>query len=55
MERLDKNISLIGGSKMNDFIIDFQVTKMCNLNCEFCCGADKSKNDSDIEQIKKRV
>lgn len=37
---------------MNDFIIDFQVTKMCNLNCEFCCGADKSKNDSNLEQIK---
>ena len=37
---------------MNEFIIDFQVTKMCNLNCEFCCGADKSKKDSNLEEIK---
>ena len=37
---------------MNEFIIDFQVTKMCNINCEFCCGADKSKKDSTLEEIK---
>jgi MoaA/NifB/PqqE/SkfB family radical SAM enzyme len=37
---------------MNEFIIDFQVTKNCNLNCEFCCGADKSKKDSTTAEIK---
>lgn len=37
---------------MNEFIIDFQVTKNCNLNCEFCCGADRRRNDSTTLEIK---
>ena len=36
---------------MNEFIVDFQVTKNCNLNCQFCCGADKSKKDVNIDTI----
>lgn len=40
---------------MNEFIIDFQVTKRCNLNCQFCCGADKNKNDVDTDVIKKVI
>ena len=37
---------------MNEFIIDFQVTKMCNLNCEFCYRANKSKKYSNKKKKK---
>ena len=36
---------------MNNFVVDFQVTSMCNLRCEFCCGADKRKKDSSLNEI----
>lgn len=36
---------------MNDFVVDFQVTRACNLKCEFCCGADKKKKDSTYDEI----
>lgn len=40
---------------MNEFIIDFQITSKCNLNCSFCCGADKTKKDVDTITIKKVI
>lgn len=37
---------------MSNFIVDFQVTSRCNLDCNFCCGANKCKKDSSLDDIK---
>lgn len=36
-------------------IIDFQVTARCNMRCEFCCGAERLIEDSEISKIYKAI
>jgi len=39
-------------SPKQEFIIDFQITGRCNLNCPFCCGAIKSLSEVRTESLK---
>lgn len=39
----------------NRFVVDYQITGRCNMTCNFCAGAQRSSNDSSLEEITKGI
>jgi len=39
----------------NGFVVDYQITSRCNLNCDFCAGSPRNILEESINVIKKSI